>query len=421
MRLTPAFLHLRMDSKSSSLSAMKIAVLKETRLLENRVAITPDAVKRYLALGVEVCVESGAGERSGFMDAAYIDAGADTASNAKQCVDGAEIVLCVNTPDTATLNAIPNRAALVGMLAPYDAGADIASLAHLNAFALELLPRISRAQAMDVLSSQSNLAGYRAVIDGVAELGKVVPMMMTAAGTIRPAKVLVLGAGVAGLQAIATAKRMGAVVSAFDVRPAVKEQVQSLGATFVEVPADPAEAGETKGGYAKEMSDDYKRRQAELIAKTASQQDIIITTALIPGKPAPLLIDQTTLEGMKTGSVIVDLAAASGGNCALTQPDKTVEHYGVKILGPTNLPSKVAVDASALYARNLFNFVSSLLIKDKALEVSWADELVVGTCLTKDGVIIHPQFFGKEAAPSPKKKAPVKKKAADTSGEETDA
>ncbi len=399
-----------MDSKSGSVMAMKIAVLKETRLLENRVAITPDAVKRYLALGAELCVESGAGERSGFTDAAYIDAGADTANNARQCVDEADIVLCVNTPDGTTLNAIPNRAALVGMLAPYDADADLTRLAHLNAFALELLPRISRAQAMDVLSSQSNLAGYRAVIDAVAELGKVLPMMMTAAGTIRPAKVLVLGAGVAGLQAIATAKRMGAVVSAFDVRPAVKEQVQSLGASFIEVPADPAESTETRSGYAREMSDDYKRRQAELITKTASQQDIIITTALIPGKPAPLLIDQTTLEGMKTGAVIVDLAAASGGNCALTQPDKTVEHYGVKILGPTNLPSKVAADASALYARNLYNFVSTLLVKDKALDVSWADELVIGTCLTKDGVIIHPQFFGKEAASTPKKKAPVKKK-----------
>lgn len=388
---------------------MKIAVLKEVLLLENRVAATPDTVKRFVALDADVCVETGAGERSDIMDAAYIDAGADTATTAARCLEDADIILCVTTPEASLLAKAKKGAALVGMLAPYDKDSNLHALTSVNAFALELLPRISRAQAMDVLSSQSNLAGYRAVIDAVAEMGKVLPMMMTAAGTIRPAKVLVLGAGVAGLQAIATAKRLGAVVSAFDVRPAVKEQVQSLGATFIEVPADPSEAGETSGGYAKEMSEDYKRRQAELVAKTAATQDIIITTALIPGRPAPLLIDQTTLEGMKPGAVIVDLAAASGGNCAMTQPDKTVEHYGVKILGPTNLPSKVAADASALYARNLFNFVSTLMVKDKALNVSWEDELVVGTCLTKDGEIVHPQFKG-APAPAPKRKPPVKKK-----------
>lgn len=389
---------------------MKIAVLKETRLLESRVAATPDTVKRFIAAGAEVYVQSGAGERSSITDAAYIDAGADTFMETGQCVEDADIVLCVNAPEASAVAAMKKGAALVGMLAPYDKDTRLSDYLNVTAFALELLPRISRAQSMDVLSSQSNLAGYRAVIDAVAELGKVLPMMMTAAGTIRPAKALILGAGVAGLQAIATAKRLGAVVSAFDVRPAVKEQVESLGATFVEVEAE--ESGEASGGYAKEMSEDYKRKQAELITRTAAAQDIIITTALIPGKPAPILIDETTLEAMKPGAVIVDLAASAGGNCVKTKPDKVVEYYGVKILGPTNLPAKVGADASALYGRNLFNFVSTLLIKDKALAIAWDDELVKGTCLTKDSAIAHPQFAAARP-PAPKKKAPAKKKPAD--------
>ncbi len=395
---------------------MKIAVLKEHRLLESRVAATPDTVKRFAALGAELCVESGAGERAGITDAAFIDAGAETASTAEKCLEGADIILCVNAPEASSLKAAKKGAALVGMLAPYDADTDLSDYLAVNAFALELLPRISRAQSMDVLSSQSNLAGYRAVIDAVNELGKALPMMMTAAGTIRPAKVLVLGAGVAGLQAIATAKRLGAIVSAFDVRPAVKEQVESLGATFVEVKAE--ENAETSGGYAKEMSEEYKRKQAELITKTAASQDIIITTALIPGKPAPVLIDDTTLDAMKPGSVIVDLAASAGGNCVKTKPDKTVEHYGVKILGPTNLPSKVGSDASALYARNLYNFVSALFIKEKVMEIAWDDELIVGTCLSKDGELVHPQFKDAKAL---KKKAPAKKKSAAKEATETHA
>lgn len=385
---------------------MKIAVLKETRLLENRVAATPDSVKRFTALGAEVCVETGAGERSSLMDAAYIEAGADTAASVESCVAEADIVLCVNRPEATTLKKMKKGAVLVGMLEPLDSKNPFTA-ENITAFSLELLPRISRAQSMDVLSSQSNLAGYRAVIDAVAELGKVLPMMMTAAGTIRPAKALVLGAGVAGLQAIATAKRLGAVVSAFDVRPAVKEQVESLSATFIEVPAE--ESGDATGGYAKEMSEEYKRKQAELITKTAAAQDIIITTALIPGKPAPVLIDETTLEAMKPGSVIVDLAASAGGNCIKTKPDKIVEHYGVKILGPTNLPSRVAADASALYARNLVNFVGTLLMKDKALEIAWGDELVKGTCLLKAGETASPAAAKAKPA-APKKKAPAKKK-----------
>lgn len=390
---------------------MKICVLKETRLLESRVAATADTVKRFSALGAEIFVEAGAGERAGIADAAYIDAGADIATSPAQGIETADVVLCVNAPETATLTAMKEGAALVGMLSPYELSSRLADLTHINLFALELLPRISRAQSMDVLSSQSNLAGYRAVIDAVAEMGKAMPMMMTAAGTVRPAKVLVLGAGVAGLQAIATAKRMGAVVSAFDVRPAVKEQVESLGATFVEVAAD--QNAETQGGYAKEMSEEYKRKQAELITKTAAAQDIIITTALIPGKPAPVLIDETTLQAMKPGAVIVDLAASAGGNCVKTKPDKTVEHYGVKIMGPTNLPSKVGTDASALYARNLFNFISALFInKEKAWEIAWEDELTKGTCLVKDGSIVHPMFQD-IVLPAPKKKPAAPKKSAE--------
>ncbi len=400
---------MRRRCNSITLPAMKIAILNETFPHENRVAATPDTVKRFIDLGADVCIQSGAGEGADISDAAYIDARADTANTADQCVKNADIVLCVRPPEKPVLSALKKGALLVGMLAPYEKTSAMTAYADagIAAFALELLPRISRAQSMDVLSSQSNLAGYRAVIDAVAELGKVLPMMMTAAGTIRSAKVLILGAGVAGLQAIATARRLGGVVSAFDVRPAVKEQVESLGATFVEVPADDKDA-ETSGGYAREMSEAYKQKQAELIAKTAASQDIIITTALIPGKPAPLLIDKTTLEAMKPGAVIVDLAASAGGNTAVTKPDKTVEHFGVKVMGPTNLPGKIAADASALYARNLFNFVSTLLIEKKKPQVSWDDELVKGTCLSKDGKIVHPQF----TRAAPKKKPAAKKPAA---------
>ncbi len=288
---------------------------------------------------------------------------------------------------------MPEGALLAGMLDPYAQPDTLAgyNLKKISAFALELLPRISRAQAMDVLSSQANLAGYRAVIDAVAACGKVAPMMMTAAGTVAPAKALVLGAGVAGLQAIATAKRLGAVVSAFDVRPAVKEQVESLGAKFIEVPAE--ESGETSGGYAKEMSEDYKRKQAQLIHDTLKKMDMVISTALIPGKPAPILITEDMVKDMKPGSVIVDLAAASGGNCPLSELDKIVVKHGVALIGYGNMPSRVAIDASQLYARNLYNFVSTLLLgKDGALQVKWDDELVTGTLLTRDGATAHPKF-----------------------------
>lgn len=366
---------------------MKIAILHEHNADELRVAATPDSVKKFIALGASVSVQPESGVGSSITDAEYEAAGATISDD----VSDADVVLCVRPPKAEQIAQIKEGAALIGMLEPYAARETVAACngRKLSAFSLELLPRISRAQSMDVLSSQSNLAGYRAVIDAVSYFGKAVPMMMTAAGTVAPAKVLVLGAGVAGLQAIATAKRLGAVVSAFDVRPVVKEQVESLGAKFIEVPAE--ESGETGGGYAKEMSEDYKRKQGELIAETVKKQDIVISTALIPGRPAPVLITQPMVSSMKRGSVIVDLAVASGGNCPLSERDQVVEHEGVAIIGYSNMPSRVAVDASQLYARNLYNFISGLLVsKEGALDVKWEDELVKGTLLTKDGSAIHP-------------------------------
>lgn len=372
---------------------MKIAVIKEQKTGEDRVAITPDAVKKFSSLGAGVVIESGAGEKSSIHDADYQAAGATIASGAADALKDASIILTVQPPEPSELMLMPEESILVGMLEPYAHKESLAAynLKKISAFALELLPRISRAQSMDVLSSQSNLAGYRAVIDAVAAFGKVVPMMMTAAGTVAPAKALVLGAGVAGLQAIATAKRLGAVVSAFDVRAVAKEQVESLGAKFIEVPAE--ESGDAKGGYAKEMSEEYKRKQSQLIHDTIKKQDMVITTALIPGKPAPVLITEEMVKDMKPGSVIVDLAAAAGGNCPLTVPDKAVVKHGVTLIGYTNMPSRAAVDASQLYSRNLYNFVSTLLLsKDGSLNASWDDELIAGTLLTKGGVTVHKAF-----------------------------
>lgn len=371
---------------------MKIAAAKETAPNEARVALTPDAVKKFRALGVDVSIERGAGLGSGISDAAYADAGAQVTDMAS-ALAGADIVLSVAMPSDAVIEQIPQGSILIGALDPLNKLTDFTPLKRRNihAYAMELLPRISRAQSMDVLSSQSNLAGYRAVIEAVAATSKTVPMMMTAAGTIPPAKALILGAGVAGLQAIATAKRLGAVVSAFDVRAAVKEQVQSLGAKFVEVEG----SGDAAGGYAKEMDDDYKKRQEQAIADAIRAQDIVIATALIPGKPAPRLITEAMVASMKSGSVIVDLAAASGGNCALAKKDETVTTAnGVTILGTTNLPSHAAADASPLYARNLLTFVTTLMIdkETKRLNVLSDDELIKGTLVTKGGQIVHPML-----------------------------
>jgi len=371
-----------------------LSVLKETGAHERRVAVSADTVKKFAALGITVRVESGAGAASGISDEAFRKAGAEIKTDRVQCMEGANILLTVEPPPLEVLQTLAPGTILIGMLAPYANPALLETLAsrHITAFAMELMPRISRAQSMDVLSSQANLAGYRAVIDAVAMLAKATPMMMTAAGTIPPAKVLVIGAGVAGLQAIATAKRLGCVVHAFDVRPAVKEQVESLGAKFIEVKSEDVANAETASGYAKEMSEEYKRRQSALIAETLASMDIAICTALIPGKPAPVLITEAMVRGMKPGAVIVDLAVASGGNCPLSRPDQTQEIAGVTIIGHTNMPSRVAVDATPLYARNLYNFVATLFNKERQLAINFEDELVKGTLLTHKGAIMHPLF-----------------------------
>lgn len=376
-----------------------LSVLTETAAGEKRVALSPDTVKKYAQLGLEVRVQSGAGLASGIVDDEFAKAGAKVLASPAECLRGANIVLTVTPPSDALLQSLPAQMILVGAFSAYQNRAliDFCAQKNISAFAMELMPRISRAQSMDVLSSQANLAGYRAVIEGVAALGKATPMMMTAAGTVPPAKVLVVGAGVAGLQAIATAKRLGCAVQAFDVRPAVKEQVESLGAKFVEVKSDETTSAETAGGYAKEMSEEYKAKQGVLLHETAKKMDIIITTALIPGKPAPVLITEAMVRDMKPGSVIIDLAAASGGNCPLSKPDVAVDANGVKILGFTNLPSRVAADATPLYARNLYNFVATFFNKEKQLALNLEDELIKGTLLTHNGVVMHPHFKGTSA------------------------
>ena len=380
---------------------MKIAIPKERRPYERRVAATPDMVKRYRALGYDVVVESGAGSEASYLDDMYVAAGASVVADASVLLRDADIVLKVQRPMSEgegrnEIGLLKSGALLIGMLNPYGARADLDIYARGNvtAMSMELVPRITRAQAMDVLSSQSNLAGYKAVLDAAEQFGRAFPMMMTAAGTVPPARVLVMGAGVAGLQAIATARRLGAIVSATDVRPVAKEQVQSLGATFVMVESDETKQAETSGGYAKEMSDDYKRRQAELIAETIKKQDIVICTALIPGRAAPKLVTEEMLRTMKPGSVVVDLAVEQGGNCALSEAGKVVDAFGVKIVGYRNVPSRIAVDASALYARNLLNFVTLLSAKQGGtLAVDWSDDIVRATTLTHQGAVVHPQFL----------------------------
>ncbi|MFQ5534289.1 MAG: Re/Si-specific NAD(P)(+) transhydrogenase subunit alpha [Sphingomonadales bacterium] len=384
---------------------MKIAIPKERRPHENRVAATPDTVKKFVGLGLDVVVETGAGKGASIPDAAFTEAGARIAGDAAATLGQADIVLKVQRPSTGVeegpdeLGMIKKGAVLIGMLSPYGDTAAVASYAEagIDAFAMEFVPRITRAQGMDVLSSQSNLAGYKAVIEAAARFGRAMPMMMTAAGTVAPARVMVLGAGVAGLQAIATARRLGAIVSATDVRPAAKEQVESLGASFVMVESEESEQAETAGGYAREMSDDYKRRQAELVAETVKKQDIIICTALVPGRPAPLLISGQMVRSMRPGSVIVDLAVESGGNCALSKAGEVVDVDGVAIMGHLNAPSRIAVDASALYAKNLLHFLSPLIDSGTGtLNIDWEDEIITGTALTRDGAVIHPALTGEK-------------------------
>ncbi|MBN9546871.1 MAG: Re/Si-specific NAD(P)(+) transhydrogenase subunit alpha [Alphaproteobacteria bacterium] len=372
---------------------MKLAIPRETAPGETRVAATPESVKKFKGLGLEVTVEAGAGAHARIADSDYAAAGATIAPDARAALAAADIVLKVRGPGAAESALLKKGAVVAAMLAPHTEKAAIATLAGqgATAFAMEFLPRISRAQAMDVLSSQSNLAGYKAVIDAAAAFGRAMPMMMTAAGTIAPARVLVMGVGVAGLQAIATAKRLGAIVSATDVRPATKEQVESLGGTFVAVMDEEFKNAQTAGGYAKEMSAEYQAKQAALIAETIKKQDIIITTALIPGRKAPVLVSEEMIKTMKPGSVIVDLAAEAGGNTPLTKAGEVVEVHGVTIMGYSNLPGRLAVDASSLYARNLFNFVSLLVDKKTgALAIDWNDEIVKGALVAKDGEVVHP-------------------------------
>ncbi|MEM7173167.1 MAG: Re/Si-specific NAD(P)(+) transhydrogenase subunit alpha [Pseudomonadota bacterium] len=406
---------------------MKIAIPRERRPHEARVAASPETVKKLVKLGAEVTVEKCAGLGAAVLDGDFEAAGATVAKTLKSAVDGADLVLKVQRPivggKSDETGAYKEGAIVVAVMDPLRADKDIAALAKksLTLFAMDMVPRITRAQSMDVLSSQSNLAGYKAVLDGAAHFGKAFPMMMTAAGTIRPAKVMVMGAGVAGLQAIATARRLGAVVSATDVRPAAKEQVESLGASFVAVEDEEFRQAETAGGYAKQMSEAYQKKQAELIAETITKQDIVITTALIPGRSAPKLISEEMVHSMKAGSVIVDLAVEAGGNCAMAEAGKVITtDGGVTIVGHMNVPSRVAVDASALYARNLYTFVELLVDKEsKALAIDWDDEIIKGTLICRDGSIVHPALE-KPAADKPAAKKDVKA-ADEKSGEEAGA
>ncbi|MEQ9345525.1 MAG: Re/Si-specific NAD(P)(+) transhydrogenase subunit alpha [Thalassospira sp.] len=385
---------------------MKLAVPKEIWPGEKRVAVTPDTVKKLIALGFDVAIEAGAGIDAAIPDDRFVDAGATIAKTMKTTVKDADVIFKVRPPvidgKANELSAYKKGAAVVALLEPFDRKELIEAMAAagVDGYSMELMPRISRAQSMDVLSSQSNLAGYRAVLDAAHEFGRIYPMMMTAAGTLAPARIVVVGAGVAGLQAIATAKRLGAVVSAFDVRPAVKEQVQSLGGTFIEVEDDAASDAETSGGYAKEMSDDYKKKQADKLKDVLSKTDIVITTALIPGRPAPEIVTADMVAGMKPGSVIIDLAAERGGNVAGVKLGETViTANGVKLIGSENITSSVATDATAMYAKNLLNFITLSVDKDKgALVFDGEDQIIKETRLTHDGKVVHPKFGGEEIA-----------------------
>jgi H+-translocating NAD(P) transhydrogenase subunit alpha len=377
---------------------MRVAIVRELDADEPRVSATPETVKKLKGLGAEVFVEPGAGVRSGVLDADYTAAGAAVAADA---VRDADVVLKVRRPSEPEFDRYKQGAVVIAIMDPFGNEAALATMAKsgVAAFAMELMPRITRAQVMDVLSSQANLAGYRAVVDGAAEYGRALPMMMTAAGTVPAAKAFVMGAGVAGLQAIATARRLGAIVTATDVRPAAKEQVESLGAKFIAVEDEEFKQAETAGGYAKEMSKDYQAKQAALVAEHIKKQDIVITTALIPGRPAPRLITAEMAQSMKPGSVIVDLAVERGGNCELAKPGQVVEVNGVKIVGYLNVPGRLAATASSLYAKNLFAFLETMI--DKAtggLLINWDDEIVKATALTRDGAVIHPGFKPKTAA-----------------------
>ena len=373
---------------------MKIGVLKERVADEKRVAISPATTKSFIELGFKVFVETGAGIEAGFSDGDFEKAGAKISKVPLEILSDADIVLKVQPSPTGSKNtelySMKSGAIIIGMLSPFE-NHDLFNnycKKEITSFAMELVPRITRAQAMDVLSSQSNIAGYRAVIEASNEYNRIFPMMITAAGTISPTRVLVLGAGVAGLQAISTAKRLGAIVTVFDVRSAAKEQVESVGGNFIEVPK--TEDFETKGGYAKETDDEYKKKQSDLIHQEIKRSNIVICTALIPGKKAPILVTKQMLDDMKLGSVIVDLAAINGGNCEATELNKIAEYNGIKIIGHANYASKVASNASELYAKNLFNFVKLLHDKDsKSIKINLEDEIVRASLITNDGKMVN--------------------------------
>ncbi len=373
---------------------MRVAVLRERRAAETRVAATPETAKKLVGMGCTVAVEAGAGLASGFPDADYAAAGAEIAPDAGAALTGAGIVLAVRAPEAAELARVPRGALLIGTLQADAAAAASYAAAGVDACAMELLPRITRAQSMDVLSSQANLAGYRAVIESAAAFDRGFPMLMTAAGTIQAANAFIMGAGVAGLQAIATARRLGARVSATDVRPAAKEEIKSLGASFVGYEDEESKAAQTAGGYAKQLSAAFYAKQAEVVAAHIAKQDIVVTTALVQGRKAPTLVTEAMVASMKPGSVIVDIAADAGGNCAATKPGELfVTGNGVKILGYTNWPGRIPAAASALYARNLLTFLSTFWDKaEKRPALKEDDEIVKGVALTRAGAVVHPSF-----------------------------
>ena len=376
---------------------MLIAVARESDPAEPRVAGTPETVKKLKALGAEVVVARGAGVASGILDADYEAGGATVSDNVSK---DADVVLKVRRPGPSELAAYKKGALVIAIMDPYGNEAALKQMADAGivAFAMELMPRITRAQSMDVLSSQANLAGYRAVIDAAGEYGRALPMMMTAAGTVPAAKVFIMGVGVAGLQAIATARRLGAIVTATDVRPATKEQVESLGAKFLAVEDEEFKNAQTAGGYAKEMSKEYQAKQAALVAEHIKKQDIVITTALIPGRPAPKLISAAMVASMRPGSVIIDLAVERGGNVEGAKPGAVAQVGSVKIVGHLNVAGRLPASASALYAKNLLTFLDTMIDKkEKKLAVNWDDEIVKGTLLTRDGAIVHPNFKPKPA------------------------
>ncbi|MDX1732259.1 MAG: Re/Si-specific NAD(P)(+) transhydrogenase subunit alpha [Aurantimonas coralicida] len=381
---------------------MKLFVPKEREAGEPRVAASPDTVKKLTGLGATVVVETGAGADSRITDAAFEAAGATIGSTAD--AGDADVVLKVRRPSADELKSYKSGALVIAAMDPYGRDDEVKAMAEAGvlAFAMEFMPRITRAQSMDILSSQANLAGYQAVIDAAAEFDRAFPMMMTAAGTVPAARVFVMGAGVAGLQAIATAKRLGAIVTATDVRPAAKEQVESLGGKFIAVEDDEFKAAETAGGYAKEMSKEYQAKQAELVASHISKQDVVITTALIPGRPAPRLVTRAMVESMKPGSLLVDLAVERGGNIEGAEAGTVTQVGPAKIIGHLNVPGRIAASASLLYAKNLATFLETMIDKEtKALKIDFDDQLVQATLLTRDGKVVHPNFAAAETPAAP--------------------